>query len=72
MSVGITEVEFGLARGYNRSLDALQAQAQSIIDDKDREIIRLRRQLAAANARVAELEAESLDRKRALLRRRVQ
>lgn len=72
MSVGISEVEFILAHNYNRNVNALRDTAQKIIDDKDREIIRLRRQLAAAQARVAELEAESLDRKRALLRRHLQ
>ncbi len=70
MSVGISEVEFILARNYERNVDTLQATAQGIIDSKEREIIKLRRQLAAANARIAELEAESLDDKMAILTRR--
>lgn len=68
--VGITETEFILARNYNRSVDQLQTAAQGIIDRKDAEITRLRRQLAAAQARIAELEAESLDDKMAILTRR--
>lgn len=70
MSVGITETEFILAHNYNRNVNALRSVAQSIIDDKDREIIRLRRQLTVAQARIAELEAESLDTKMEMFKRR--
>lgn len=51
MAVGISEVEFGLARAYNRNLDTLQRTAQSIINRHDATINALR-------ARVRELEAE--------------
>lgn len=56
--IGITEAEFILARNYNRDVNQLQAAAQGIIDRKDNEIIRLRRQLAAAQRRIAELEED--------------
>lgn len=72
MAIGLTWEEAGLAMGYNKSVNALQRQAQAIIDEKDAEIIRLRRVNAALKARVDELESESLDRKRALLRLHVQ
>lgn len=58
MSIGITETEFILAHNYNRNVNALRDTAQKIIDDKDREIIKLRRQLAVANARIAVLEED--------------
>ncbi len=51
MAIGITEVEFGLARAYNRNLETLQTTAQGIIDRHDATI-------GALRARVRELEAE--------------
>ncbi|UYQ73550.1 hypothetical protein OF122_07290 [Pelagibacterium flavum] len=51
MAVGITEVEFGLARAYSRNLATLEKKAQKIIDRHDATI-------AALQARVRELEAE--------------
>jgi len=70
MAIGLTWEEAGLAMGYNRSVDALQRTAQAIIDDKDREIIKLRRANAQLQSRVDELENESLDRKMAMIRKR--
>lgn len=68
----ITDIEVGLARGFNRDLQAVAAQGQAVVDrvaaERDaalREVARLRKLLATANA---ELEVARFQASRRALR----
>lgn len=59
--IGLSYEEAGLCMGFNKNLDQLQCTAQAIIDDKDAEIIRLRRELSILRAQNTELQAQVED-----------
>lgn len=75
MAIGLSWEEAGLGMGYNKSVNALQRQAQAIIDDKDAHIVRLQRELAVMRAENADLRAQveghNLDHNFSLLQSRI-
>lgn len=50
-----TDTEIGLMLKHRRDLAAYAGEAQAIVDSRDNEIARLRRQLAAAQRRTGDL-----------------
>lgn len=52
-----TDTEVGMAMAHSRQMRSFSADAQGLVDEMDRDITVLRRQLAAAKAENARLRA---------------
>lgn len=63
----ISDGEMGLAMGFGARLRADARQAQAVVDSKNSEIARLRRQIAQLERENAQLKADRTSRHRAVL-----